>query len=274
MSARGALSTAILAGCAAMACAPVDARPPRDLVAASSALARAEASPFAEEAAAAIADAEAALEEAEREAVEHPRRAADSAYVARRMAERARFAAQYEAEREALEKARAAALRLGAELERREAEARAIAAREKALAEASAARQKARRAALEGARGEVGVVLERGEGFVFRLPAEALFLPGTSLLRDGAVPRLAALAAALRNGAPCDVRIDVVEDVEGFRTRADLLASRRRTRVHDLLRAYGIPAAAFARPLRHPPCGTQVDVVVIERPISVAPESW
>jgi hypothetical protein len=116
--------------------------------------------------------------------------------------------------------------------------------------------------------------MARDAGVVMRLPMETIFLPGTSLLRDGAEARLAALAMALRRGPACDVRVDVLDDVDGFRTDAFLLAERRRNRVHDVLRTHGIPAGAFAKPLSRPPPGAQVDVTVIERPISPGPETW
>jgi len=249
----------------------------RDLLEAQGELGRLWASPQADLAPAEIAEAEAALLQAE-SAHEAALRgiggrwdAEDDAYVARRMAERARIATLYEAEREALWKARGAVRRLTEESERRRARLEGLAQHRRAVAEERARVATARRAALERARRNGDKLLERPEGLLLRIAPEHLFLPGTSLLRDTADERLDALAEALRSGPACDVLLQVLDDVPGERISPERLAHRRWSRLHDALVARGVPAEAFARPLRYAPFGTQVDVLVIERPVAPPP---
>src|SRR5262249_24519913 len=59
-----------------------------------------------------------------------------------------------------------------------------------------------------------------------------------------------------------EVRLVVMNDAEGFRIDAAPLAARRARRVHDALRAGGVPAHAFLPPERWPPPGAQIDVLV------------
>ena len=259
-----------LAGVAASiaGCAAATPRPARDLLEARAELGRVQASPQADLARSEIADAEAALSEAERAAGAD---AADDAYVARRMAQRAHLAALYEAEREALFLARRAVRRLTGDAHRREAFFDDLALRRRAEAEARARIATARRAALERARGPDAEILDRPEGLLLRLASEPLFLPHTSLLRPDGEERLAALGAALLAGPACDVRVQVLDDVEGFRADPDLLASRRSKRIRDTLRAHGVSDDAFLAPLRQAPRGTQIDVLVIERPVVLPP---
>jgi outer membrane protein OmpA-like peptidoglycan-associated protein len=262
--------------CAALAgvagCAGAPPPPARDLVEAQGELGHVWASPQAELAPGEMAEAEAALAEAERGAGAGWD-AADDAYVARRMAERAHLAVLYAAEREALFRARGAVRRLRDDVRRRRAFFEDLARRRRAEAEARARVAAARRAALERARGPGAEILARPEGLLFRLASEPIFLPGTSLLRDGAEARLDALAAALRAGPACDVRVQVLDDADGFRAEPDRLASRRAKRVRDTLRAGGVPGDAFVAPLRQAPCGTQIDVLVIERPVVLPQEA-
>jgi len=231
------------------------------------------ASPQAEWAPGEIAEAEAALDQAEATFGAALRgsgsrwNAEDDAYVALRMAERARIAMLYEAEREALQKARGAVRRLTDYGERRQASSVDLAHRRRALEEARAQIATARRAALERARRAGDQILDRPEGLLFRIGAEHLFLAGTSLLGGEAGARLDALAEALRSGPPCDVLLQVLDDVEGLRFSNEALAQRRWEHLHDALVARGVPSDAFARPLRYAPFGTQVDVLVIEHPV-------
>jgi outer membrane protein OmpA-like peptidoglycan-associated protein len=251
---------AALAGCA------VPIAPPRDLLDAQRVLARAEASPFADAAATEIAEAEAALTAAEKAHAARPgsARAADGAYVALRAAEAAEIAGRCAAERIALEKARGAASHFASDLERRDAFFASLARRRAAQARAQAELREAHRAALERARGPKTELFERGDALVFRIAVEEIFLPGTSLLRDGAAPRLAALAHALTAALPVLVRVAIVNDADGFKTPAAVLGERRARRVHDLLRAFGVPAGVLLPPERRPLPGAQVDVIVIE----------
>lgn len=221
---------------------------------------------LADDAGDAWTDAEEALAAAER-ATGTPR-ANDAAYVALRKAARARLAALHARERQALEQARAEVRRLGDDDARREAFFTDLARRREADAAALVLATRARRRALDGAGASDpdSAVVPSAGGIVFRTAAEALFLPGTSLLRDGAEPRLSALASALRRPPACEVRVQVLDDVDGRRTGAARLAARRSARVHDALLAHGVPPDAFVPPLRHPPPGTQVDVIVEERP--------
>jgi outer membrane protein OmpA-like peptidoglycan-associated protein len=242
-----------------------------DLVDATRVLARAEASPLAESASEDLADAEAALSAAERDHEAHPGsvRAAESAYVALRVAERARLAGVYAADREALARARGAARHLREALARREALAALVARHQAAEARAQADLRKAHRDALEAARGPSAQLLERPDALVFRLSVEETFIHGTSLLRSGAEDRLAALARALLAAPPVAVRLQILDDLEGFRTGCTLLAARRLRRVHDTLRAHGVPTGAFLAPARRPPPGAQIDVVVIDPPVAL-----
>jgi len=258
----------VCAGCAART-GPVPA-PPRALLEAQSELGRLWVSPQADLAPSEIAEAEAALTQAEstyeaaRQGIGGRWDAEDDAYVARRMAERARIATLYEAEREVLRKARGAVRRLSEYSELRRALLDDLARRRRAVEEARASAAIARRTALERARREGDELVERPEGLLFRVASERLFLPGTSLLRDGAEERLDALAEALRSGPACDVLLQVLDDVPGERISPERLAWRRWTRIHDTLVARGVPSEAFARPPRDVPFGTQVDVLVIE----------
>ncbi|MFT3768689.1 MAG: hypothetical protein QM820_24850 [Minicystis sp.] len=258
---RGA--PALILGLAGCAVAPL---PPPELLDAQRVLARAAASPFAPEAAAEITAAEALLTQAEREHEAHPgsARAADGAYVALRAAEKAVIAGRYAADRIALEKARGAAFRLAADLERRDAFLASLARRHAAQAAAQAALREAHRGALERARGPMTQIVERPDALVFRLSPDELFLPGTSLLRDGAEPRLAALCHCLGERPPYAVRLAILCDVEGFKTAPAILAARRLARVQEALRAHGVPEEAFLPPERHPPPGTQIDVMIVE----------
>lgn len=256
----GALRCGCECGCASTATLP----PPGDLVEARIELLRVASSPLAEGAADAIAEAEAAITAAEREPAG---RSADAAYVALRLAQQAQIAAMVAAERDALEKARSAARRIAADTARRETFFTDLGRRRRAEAEARARRAESRRAALESAVDPTSQLVDRPEGILVRLSTEALFLPGTSLLRSGAEPRLAALAAALRRGPACDLRIEVLDDADGFRTDPGRLAERRSRRIRDTLRSHGVPADAFEAPRYDVPCGAQVDVLVIERPV-------
>lgn len=264
-----ALLLPALAGCAA-----VSLPPPPALLAAQRVLARAEEAPFAAEASAELAAAEAALTAAERAQVTHPGSAlaAEEAYVALRTAEKAAVAARYAADRIALEKARGQARRLEADLARRAAFLASLARRHAAQAAAQAALREAHRAALAQASGPTTQVLERPGLSVFRLPAEELFLPGTSLLRDGAAPRLSALCRCLGAAPPYTLRVSILDDVDGFKTPAVVLAERRRRRVEQTLRAHGVPEEAFLPPERSPAPGAQVDVVVVEPALPLPPD--
>jgi outer membrane protein OmpA-like peptidoglycan-associated protein len=261
-----------LAGAAG--CATGRAPPPRDLLDARAELGGVQASPQAELAPAEIADADEALAEAERDVDARGRgelrptraRTADDVYVARRMAQRARLAALYAADREALDHARGAVQRFAEDGRRREAFFTGLASRRRAEAEARVHTAAARRSALDLARGPTDEILDRPEGLLLRLSAEQLFLPGTSLLRTGAEARLAAVAAALRIEQACDVRVQVLDDVEGFHTDPASLARRRARRIRDALCDHGVPRDTFLAPLRNPPPGTQVDLLVVERP--------
>jgi outer membrane protein OmpA-like peptidoglycan-associated protein len=260
-----------LAGAVAGACVP-STPPPRaeagapDLAAARAGIRGLAGGPLAEEAPEALAEAEQAVSEAER-ALQTPG-AGDAAYVALRKVESARLAAIHAHEALTLWRARAEVRRL-AEAEARRAALRAeLARRREADALALAAAAQARRRAFAEALGDDsgGAILEGAEGIGVRIAAEALFLPGTSLLRDGAALRLAAVAAALRVPPACDVRVEVLDDVEGRRADPARLAARRRQRVRDVLVAHGVPAGAFLSPRRTVPAGVQIDVLAAERP--------
>jgi hypothetical protein len=269
---------AALIGCAAalipIGCAVPPLPPPRALLAAQRTLARAEEAPFAGEVAGELAAAEAALSAAERAEAAHPGSAlaAEEAYVALRTAEKAAVAARYAADRIALEKARGQARRLEADLARREAFLASLARRHAAQAAAQTALREAHRAALRRARGPTTQIVEQPGVEVFRLSAEELFLPGTSLLRDGAAPRLAALCHCLIAAPPYAVRLAILDDVEGFKAPAVLLAERRRQRIEATLRAHGVPEGAFLPPAPRPPPGAQVDVMVVEPALPLPPD--
>jgi outer membrane protein OmpA-like peptidoglycan-associated protein len=244
---------------------------------AQSELGRLWASPQVDLAPSEIAEAEAALTQAESTYEATVRGiggrwdAEDDAYVARRMAERARIATLYEADREVLREARGAVRRLTEYGERRSALLDDVARRLRAVEEAHAHAVTARRTALDRARRAGDEIVERPEGLLFRVASERLFIAGTSLLRDGADERLDALAEALRDGPACDVLLQVLDDVPGEHISPERLAWRRWNRLHDALVARGVPSEAFARPLRYAPFGTQVDVLVIERPVAPPP---
>ncbi len=198
---------------------------------------------------------------------------ADAAYVARRAAQRTRLSVLYLADREALDHARTAARVLEDDAARREAFFADLACRRRARAEEAAAVAAARRRAFEAVVEPEDQLLDRPEGLLFRTAAEQVFLPGTSLLRSGAAERLAAVAYALRLGPACDVRIQVLDDADGFHADGALLAWRRYVRIHDALAAAGVPHASFLAPLREAPRGTQVDLLVVERPVPLPPPS-
>lgn len=196
---------------------------------------------------------------------------ADASYVARRTTEQARLAARYAADREVLDHARGTVRRFEEDDARREAFFADLARRRRQQAEATVHTAAARRHALEAALDPSDQLVQRPDGVLFRIPAEQLFLPGTSLLRTGADARLRALGYALGLGPPCDVRIQVLDDAEGFRTDAAHLARRRYARVHDALVAAGVPHAAFLAPLPAAPYGTQIDLLVREQPVPLPP---
>jgi outer membrane protein OmpA-like peptidoglycan-associated protein len=260
-----------LAGAAAGACAP-PAPGPRaeagapDLAAAQAGIRGLAGGPLAGEAPEALAEAGRALDDAE-QARGSPG-AGDAAYVALRKVETARLAAVHAREAVDLARARAEVRRLAEDAARR-AELRAeLVRRREADALALAAAAETRRRALAEALGDIraGAILDEPDGIGVRFAAEALFLAGTSLLRDGAEPRLAAVAAALRVPPACDVRVEVLDDVEGRRADPALLAARRRQRVRDVLLAHGVPAGALLSKRRAVPAGAQVDVLAAERP--------
>lgn len=196
---------------------------------------------------------------------------ADAAYVARRTAQQARLASLYAAEREALDHARGALRRLEEDAARRRAFLADLARRRRVQAETVARTAAARRRAVEAAIGAADQLLDRPQGLLFRVPTEQIFLAGTSLLRSGAADHLADLAQALRLGPSCDVRIQVLDDTDGVHSGPEQLARRRYARVHDALVAAGVPHATFLAPLPHAPYGTQVDVLVVEQPVPLAP---
>jgi hypothetical protein len=235
-----------------------------ELAAARAELLHAAARPLEGDARDAWIEAEEALAVAEAGAA-HPG-AEDAAYVALRLSQRARLATLYVAEHEALVKARATVRRLGDDDERRLAFLAALDQDRRAAVEERRRIHEVHRAALS-ASGVGGVILDRPEGLLLRIPADDIFLPGTSLLRSGAEERLAALAAVLgagsSKGSLCLVMLD---DVEGTRTDAAVLAVRRRERVMESLTARGVPADAFVTPPRLPPPGTEVDVLWMEGP--------
>lgn len=245
-------------------CAPAATGPSPELVLAQRALGRATDSTFADRATEEIIEAEQALTMAEREHMAHPGsvRADDEAYVALRAAEKAFFAGRSEAAREALQRARRAASHLAKDLARREAFLASLARRRAAQAEAREEGRRALREALEGARASGARIVERDGAIVLRFSAEQLFLRGTSLLRDGAEDRLAHIAVCLAKAPPFELRLAVVDDVEGFRTSPAMLASRRYERLREALCARGVPAAAFLSRHVRPPSETQIDIVV------------
>jgi outer membrane protein OmpA-like peptidoglycan-associated protein len=259
-----------LALAGAAGCAGPVAPPPRDLdlVQARSDLQRVATSYGSDGAADAIAQAEEALDAAA-EALFDGRRSArqrdDAVYVAVRKVEQARLTALHATARAALFHARTAAHHLADDLARREAFFADLARRRRAESDARVSLSIARRSALEAARVAGETIVDRRDGLLFRVPAETLFLPGTSLLRSGAEPRLVALAAALREGATCDVCIQVLDDVDGFRSEPWRLAERRRARIKDVLHRQGVPAEAFLPSPSRPTPGAQVDVLVRER---------
>lgn len=256
----------LLAGCVGPG-----ARPPAtaDLTAAQRTLGSALSSPCAGDVAEEIAEAEEALAAAERAQEAHPwsADALDDAYVARRAAEKAAAAVVASAERRALEDARAMAARLAADRERRDAFFASLARRRAARAEALATLQLRQREALAAA----GVrLVPRGEAVVVRFSTEELFLAGTSLLRDGAEDRLAAVARALLGASPFVVEIAVLDDAPGFRTPAPLLAARRAHRLRDTLAAHGVPEDALVA--ARPAPGAQVDLAVLAPELPLPPD--
>lgn len=266
---KRALLLSALLGCAAPAVSM-----PRDLLDAQRELARAQTGPFADAVVEDLRDAERELAMAERTQAAHPgsARAADDAYAALRAAEKARVAGRCAAARQALEHARRGAARLREALIRRRATLAELARKRQEDARLRDALRRAHRALLERVRGPDAEVLERADAYLFRIPAERVFLPGTSILRGNAELRLAALAGALASGPPLQVRLQMPNDFAGFKISASLLGSRRLQRVHDTLRAHGVPAAAFLPAVRHPPPGAQVDVIVMTPPLDVAPD--
>src|SRR5262249_34838637 len=123
------------------------------------------------------------------------------------------------------------------------------------------------RAALETARAGEGQLLPRQDGSVLRFAVDEVFLPGTSLLCAAGQARLAQVARALREGPPCFVQLSVLDDHDGFKTDNVVLHRRRLRRLHDTLRAHGVPGDRFLAPERYPRPGTQVDLEVTEQPI-------
>ena len=263
---RVAVGLLLLAGCAS---APL--LPPRELLLAQRALARAEDGPFASLAPEEIADAEAALTAAERAHERRSASAADDAYVAWRAAERAFLAGRYAAAREALFKARRAARHLAEDLDRRASFFASIARRRAAQARAMAERRRETLAVLRRAEAAGATVLDRPDAIVVRFSIESLFLPGTSLFRDGGEDRLAALCHALAAAPPCELRLAIVDDVEGFRTAPAALATRRYDRVEGAIRARS--STSHVQILRFAPSpGAQVDLMVILPDLPLPPD--
>jgi hypothetical protein len=254
---RAAACLLLLAGCAS---AP--RLPPPELVLAQRALARVEDGPFASFAGEEIVEAEALLTAAERAHERGSPSAGDDAYVAWRAAERAFIAGRYAAAREALFKARRAARHLADDVDRRASFFASLARRRAAKAALVAERRRAMLDALRRVEPAGAFVAPGPDAIVVRFSTEGLFLRGTSLFRDGGEDRLGALCEALAGAPPFELRLAIVDDVEGFHTAPLTLASRRYARVLAALRARKATAhAQIARLLPSP--GAQVDVIVV-----------
>lgn len=263
---RVAAVAALALGCAA------PPRTPADLPAARAALEEARRSPFAAEAREALLDASASLARAERDQRREPGspEAFDSAYVALRDAERARVSGLYAAERAALAAQRAAVSRREQEIVERDARAREQARQLDAHRRAREARDAARREAL--ARANTGGSIERDPaGTRLRISADAVFWPGSAVVRVDSYASLGAIAAALRAGPPCSVTIEVLDDAEGYGLDPRALAHRRKIRLVEALTARGVRADVFEPSTRRPPRGVELDIVITEQAIDGAP---
>ena len=227
-------------------------------------------------AAVAIAEADEALDAADRRLPRsrrrRPRPGGMPPTVAVRMVERARLAALHAADREALDHARAAVRNLAADTARREAFFADLARRRGAAADARARLSATRRAALEGACDAAEELLDRPEGLLFRLPVEG-DLPAPHLApplgRRGAPRRARRRAPPGPPPVTCASRCSTTPTA--FRAEPWHLAERRRQRICDALSRHGVPSDAFLASRSPVASGTQIDVLVIERPIAAPP---
>jgi outer membrane protein OmpA-like peptidoglycan-associated protein len=249
-------------------CVP-PSKPPSELVDARAAMARARHSPLADRATVELADAEHALSEAEYEALRHPRdgSARDLAYVARREADRVRVVGLYNADVEALQSARGSVERLRTNIARSRAQQAEL---ERAVDEARSARD-LQRTRLSSSLDRLGTIASSiaprdGGGVVLRVDWPQLFIAGSSLLRAGASSKLDAIADALKQGPPCDLRLQVLDDLEPLgHDTAKRLAERRVQRLREALVARGVLPDAILPPERWSKPGTQIDLVLTER---------
>jgi hypothetical protein len=236
------LLAATAAAFAVSACAHEPPRRPKELFEARAAVERARVSSSAGYADSDLREAEQTLREAEAEEAFEPGGAGpeQTAYMARRKADRARMLGLYHAEQEALESARSRTERLrGAIARLHEAQAaRALADEE--VRRIRAGQRKAQAVALEAARGVEGSVAPHAHGVALTIPAADIFVAGYPLLRPLSPARIDAIAEVLRVGPPSRIVIDVAEDTGGIGVDAYSLARRRADRLREALGERGV----------------------------------
>jgi outer membrane protein OmpA-like peptidoglycan-associated protein len=258
----------LLAGCASTP------GPTRELLDARSALERARKSALArlareelQEAAIALAQAE----EAQRQSPGGPW-ARDSAYIAARLAERARVAAIVAADRETLASAELSLERLRANLDRRTQDARVRAER---LEQAKRTRRIERQTLedeLEKAKGYRAELERQGEGTItLRVSTRRIFVENEALLLPQGRLRLKRIAAALLAGPPARVQIVVVDNEIGRTPGAERLTRLRAARIRQALENEGIPSEAIAAPIWRRGSGSTATLEITERPIVIPP---
>lgn len=200
---------------------------------------RARASPLAGRALDDLRDADLAMARAEREAREsgvQNATARDSAYVAGRMAEKARLAGLYAAEVEAFDSAARSVDQLRTNLPRKFAAdeerariANAITPRAEFLME------------LARAGADLGEVLTLDEDTTLLLAnGSQLFAPGSSAFLPFAEPRLRALAQVIRHGPPHTVRVQVMDELAGWHADPWDVSAARVARLRRMLIAGGV----------------------------------
>jgi outer membrane protein OmpA-like peptidoglycan-associated protein len=250
---------------------------PVDLHHARVAMERARRSPTAAQAKLELYEAEFALAKAERDQQAGDSMAKVEAYVAQRMADRARLAGLFAADQEAELRARVEASRIQRNIARRIDAAQDRAQRTEQEARKQEAERPVMLRALDQARGGRGELRWNTTRIQLRLPTEILFQSWMPVLKRGADEQLQAIASAIRAGPPCEISIRVLDDVEGRTMDRRLLSRRRAARLREVLLAHGVPAEAF---FAHPdqahgepnlPLGTQVDLIFTAQPVLVPP---
>jgi len=228
-------------------------QPPKELVDARAAYARASTGEARELSPAALHDAKVALDGAEQKfnSESDSMNTRDAAYIATRKAQLAEVIAQT-----ALAKKDAEAMKAKEEADLRNSAAQAkgdlavtkqdLASKNQQLEQEKAARaeaeKKAREALTKLAAANAVAVKDDSRGTVITVPAGVLFASGKSDLLGGASSRLEQVAEALKNEPDRKIRIEGHTDAQGSDDSNMALSQRRAATVQGFFVSHGIPA--------------------------------